>query len=203
MKGCVYNYIRSIRFFTSHQVRSHLVYIYSFPFFPHYFLIPLVILISISTRLFPSKATPALVAFYISIYHFFDIYTPVYIYTHTHTHIYPPNYKYLSSILLAVTIAIVTSCTNKHIKTTTPFSTPSSFTMAKYHINCCGNSNSTSNKTSITTNTVARLKTNEQESPALVNYANGVCEHSTLHDCRYAAQTNSSLCTMCAVGQCS
>lgn len=36
-----------------------------------------------------------------------------------------------------------------------------------------------------------------------VNSANGLCGHSSVHNCYNLAQPNSTLCQMCAQGQCS
>ncbi|UPK94066.1 hypothetical protein LCI18_005001 [Fusarium solani-melongenae] len=41
----------------------------------------------------------------------------------------------------------------------------------------------------------------ELQSP--VNSANGLCGHSSVHNCYNLAQPNSTLCQMCAQGQCS
>lgn len=36
-----------------------------------------------------------------------------------------------------------------------------------------------------------------------VNSANGLCGHSSVHNCYNLAQPNNTLCQMCAQGQCS
>lgn len=36
----------------------------------------------------------------------------------------------------------------------------------------------------------------------LVNYANGLCQHNSVHNCFNPAQSNDGLCKMCSIGQC-